>query len=781
MTGAMNGPPSAQERRAIAVDAAAKGYPVVPVKITWTPDGDKIVRPLIRWEADGPLRDVGDVTKAWTKWPDAFPAIPTGVAGLVVADLDVKNGHDGLVTWQNLALPDGYPVDTPSGGRHHFYADDPERPVRTCAPSPLGAGVDVRGRGGLIFLWAKIPRRNDLSGVPGPICEYVPYGPNDPTEPAAPGSSSVEDEDLFDVPGAPFADRPPAGDAEVLARVRELADELRATPMGAGWSDVSSLPFRAGQYAGAGQIGQEAATDAMLNGIAKWTWRRPEDRAKYRNEVRKQVRAGMSKPYVWTGASSPNGAEAAAGPIGDPEDEARIERQVKTIEIRDEARRRARKKKGRKAGDPGRYFHPVDGLLVKTVAREVVGADHFAWGLDGRLWIHDGGVWVPAQHEIVFRVAKLLGERHRNSHGSNVESFVRAHVPELSAEPVGRYINFKNGLLDRRTGELVPHSHEVLSTVQLGCEWLPDATCPRFDRFLSEVLAPDAIGTMWEIIGYLMYSGNPLHRAILLLGPGRNGKGTLIRLVKTLLGERNCSSVTLNSLNENRFAAANLFGRLANLAGDIEATFQKETARFKSVTGGDTITAERKNAQQFEFTPWCSFVFSANEVPGSADTSEGYLSRWVPIRFPHEFAHRPDLDLDGHLQTPEELAGIAARAVPALARLLDRRNFDLPASMVADREEFVRKIDQVRRWLEECCETGDFHESRAITRASYGAWASSEGVAPLGATNLYSRLTGLPSVREVIVRGERGFRGFRVRDHRMIEHITDGNVRHVDF
>ena len=102
------------------------------------------------------------------------------------------------------------------------------------------------------------------------------------------------------------------------------------------------------------------------------------------------------------------------------------------------------------------------------------------------------------------------------------------------------------------------------------------------------------MGFIWELIGYTLYSGNPLHVAILLYGKGRNGKGTLIRVLKALLGDRNCSAVGLHELAENRFRAATLYGKLANLAGDLDSKWLENTAHFKTITGEDGIQGEHK-------------------------------------------------------------------------------------------------------------------------------------------------------------------------------------------
>jgi len=52
----------------------------------------------------------------------------------------------------------------------------------------------------------------------------------------------------------------------------------------------------------------------------------------------------------------------------------------------------------------------------------------------------------------------------------------------------------KNGLLRVKTRELLPHSHEWLSTIRIPIRFDPDATCPPIDRFIGEIFPCDPTG-----------------------------------------------------------------------------------------------------------------------------------------------------------------------------------------------------------------------------------------------------------------------------------------------
>lgn len=402
-------------------------------------------------------------------------------------------------------------------------------------------------------------------------------------------------------------------------------------------------------------------------------------------------------------------------------------------------------------------------FLPKTMAESVIYTGALANGVDGRIWAYADGKWSPDDNVIRNRVVHYLGEKYQPSRTTAVEHIVKASIPTITLDPVTQYINLRNGLLDWETGELLPHDPEVMSTVQLHASWDPEAQCPEFDKFLTSVVPADVVDLAWELIGYMMFSGNPLHKAVMLTGTGRNGKGTFIRVLQALLGRENITAVTLQALATERFAPASLFGKLANIAGDIDGNYIENTAKFKGITGEDAITAEFKNKNSFEFTPYAVPLFSANKIPGSADATTGYLSRWVVIPFPNDFTGREDRTLSERLTTPQEIDGIAAKAIPALQRLMARGNFAETASSKAAMDDFMRKVDQVRAWAEERAELGSGLPgvNRTTLYEDYKTWASNGGYGKLKAPEFYDRLHAL-GPEPVKVRGDRLYKGIRL-------------------
>jgi putative DNA primase/helicase len=389
---------------------------------------------------------------------------------------------------------------------------------------------------------------------------------------------------------------------------------------------------------------------------------------------------------------------------------------------------------------------PKQGPFQPTLLAEDVMADGpLSLGTDDRTWAWSRGAWQPDDTVIRDRCVRRLADLYRREHAGPVEDTITAVLRHRGAlvsidRPDPRFVNVANGLWDWAAGVLRPHDPDVMSTCQSPVPYEPGAACPQFGAWLVQALPADVIPLMWEVIAYALYAGNPFHQAVLLKGSGRNGKGVFLRVLKGLLGDRNVAAATLDDLSENRFAVAELAGKCANIAGDVDPTYQVRTGRFKALTGGDVMYAERKGKDPFSFTPFALPIFSANKIPQSADVSPGYLARWLVIPFPVSFAGREDRTLDGRLAG--ELPGILATALRYLPALMERGRFCYSDSAEDAKRDFARRQDGVRWWLGEYCEERPGARSlrRSAAYTAYRAAMESDGYRPVAKGEFFDRL-----------------------------------------
>lgn len=172
-----------------------KVFPIIP--------GERA--PLIK---EWPQRATDDheVIAQWAReWPGANVAIACGPgSGVMVVDVDTKNGKDGRVALARLAregkrLPPGPEARTPSGGLHLFFRHraGPRNIVGLTADGRgLGIGIDIKTAGGFVmaapsatakgvYRWAAPPLAGTFPDLPPWALSMLLPRPATPVPPGA--------------------------------------------------------------------------------------------------------------------------------------------------------------------------------------------------------------------------------------------------------------------------------------------------------------------------------------------------------------------------------------------------------------------------------------------------------------------------------------------------------------------------------------------------------------------------------------------------------------------
>ena len=464
----------------------------------------------------------------------------------------------------------------------------------------------------------------------------------------------------------------------------------------------------------------------------------------------------MTAPPWATEVSAPTGNPAHATNDDEPDDRERIDALLADANATQPAQ-------------PDQFFAKF-GLRARTLRNAVINLGPLAVGPGRTIWWYDHGVYLPnGDVEVRRRVADLLGERGRKVHADQMVSEISTGHPFITDAQPTRWINCRNGLLDWRTLELHPHTPTLPTTYQLAVDWDPHAVCPVVDGWLRMVAPADAVHLMWEVIGLAVYPDQPFHKVVLLLGPGRNGKGTFLRLVTALIGPEHVAGVSLQDLGESRWATADLFGKVANIAGDLDARANIRTDIFKRATGQDTITGEHKYGQRFDFTSRATMLFAANEPPGSADHTHGYLSRFVVVPFTRLTIAPGDEDPALEPEMHRELQGVLVKAVDGLRRAMERGGFDEPDSVTRANERYRQSTDPLRRFAADCLKiTGDVADTatRSAVYARYKDWCDANGHRkPLPTNRFWGQLAELDTRINVerVLHGQRFIDGAYLR------------------
>ena len=162
------------------------------------------------------------------------------------------------------------------------------------------------------------------------------------------------------------------------------------------------------------------------------------------------------------------------------------------------------------------------------------------------------------------------------------------------------------------------------------------------DLFGGDLIAVDFF---CRFVGYTALREQKTAQCILFLtGSGANGKSTLLRYVSSLFGDSNIASETVETLTKNRFASADLWHKLLDVAPDITGKYIEDPTMLKAYTGGDSVRAEFKGQTPFSFVPYAKLLFSANRLPQVSDVDGGLLRRLHVITCPLELKGQTLID-----------------------------------------------------------------------------------------------------------------------------------------
>ncbi len=258
---------------------------------------------------------------------------------------------------------------------------------------------------------------------------------------------------------------------------------------------------------------------------------------------------------------------------------------------------------------------------------------------------------------------------------------------------------------------------------------VPPASSPPPSRWLDSLRQwfngdQTSMDALQEWFGYLLSSSTEVHKILMIVGPARSGKGTIIRILTALVGVGNVASTSFSRLGES-FGLEPLLGKKVavipdgRVSGRIDAVAVVE--RLLSVSGEDAQPVNRKNRQAISTRLRTRFVIASNEVPRLPDASGAVATRFDILNTPNSYLGREDHGLTDKLTA--ELPGILLWAAAGWSRLKANGMRFTPVATAAD---YARQLEDlaspIKAFIRERCSIGprysvDVHEL-------YSSWKS---------------------------------------------------------
>lgn len=316
-------------------------------------------------------------------------------------------------------------------------------------------------------------------------------------------------------------------------------------------------------------------------------------------------------------------------------------------------------------------------------------------------------------------------------------------------------VAFANGFVEvTPAGVLLrPHGPDTRATFGFDFPYDPSARLDHFDQFLHDVFLGDLDADakralILEFVGAcLVGAATSQAKALVLVGGGRNGKSTLIRIVEALFPASVREAIPPQFFDQEYYRAK-LEGVRLNSVSELPKAEILRAESLKAIIAGDPIVGRVIRNEPRTIRPVAGHLFAANALPTTDDLSHAFWSRFLVVRFNRVFRESEQDKTLADRIIAEELPGIAAWAIEGARRLLQRdpARYTVPASHAEALAEWRGRADQVAQFVDEMCTPTEVLSERAsgsdLYRV-YRAWADENGHRRLTNANFADRLRSL--------------------------------------
>jgi len=277
-------------------------------------------------------------------------------------------------------------------------------------------------------------------------------------------------------------------------------------------------------------------------------------------------------------------------------------------------------------------------------------------------------------------------------------------------------INFKNGVLNIDTMEMVPTSKDFGFKYSLPFEYDPTQKAPRFEQFMDEITIGDK-KTQQVLLEYMGYSLSGMDaalgsKALILSGDGSNGKSVFMDTLKFLAGDGNYTTLSMGrEINkpENRYQ---LDGKLFNISEETPTNAMVDNSIFKALVTGGEVQARKLYCDAYSMKNKAKIIMACNELPSTQDLSFGMMRRLLIVPFNARFTrHVTGFDPMIRDKLNEEASGIYNLVISALLEFKKNRGFSESETIDRAIDSYKYQNDSVMEFVD----TRIIRDNRAIT------------------------------------------------------------------
>ena len=300
-------------------------------------------------------------------------------------------------------------------------------------------------------------------------------------------------------------------------------------------------------------------------------------------------------------------------------------------------------------------------------------------------------------------------------------------------------LNCPNGVVDLRTGQIIPHSsnHKFMHCTEVS--YIPDAATTHWVSWLKSAVGEEQAQFLKLAAGYSLTGHTREEIMFYLFGPPRSGKGTFIETLLAALGEPLALATKFSTFTAERngdtqnFDLAPMQPCRVVAASESNSYERFNEAKLKNVTGGDTISCAFKFGNSFSYRPQFKIWLSSNHPVNADPDDDAVWGRIRVVHFGQSHLGTEDKLLKQSMRTPENLASVLAWAVQGAMEWYKLGKAGLQETKISQSIKSAHRaeLDDVQAWIEDYCtkQDGGFASVETLHR-TYKNWSESNAHTP---------------------------------------------------
>jgi putative DNA primase/helicase len=302
-------------------------------------------------------------------------------------------------------------------------------------------------------------------------------------------------------------------------------------------------------------------------------------------------------------------------------------------------------------------------------------------------------------------------------------------------------IKLQNGIL--RAGEFIEVDYQEFTPYSIEVPFYNDAEpVPIVDEYLNHLTNSDEHykKRLLEVIAHTLIVDKEFKRMLakffIFIGGGGNGKGTLLLIIRQILGAHNASALSIKQMTDERYFTT-MQGKLVNLGDDVEDSSidHEQMKMLKNISTCDYVATRNLFEQSKDIELTISLIFTSNHILRSWEKGEAYKRRvdWMPM---FGKPKKKDKHFISKLTTPEALQYWIRLIVEAYQRLYKNEGFTYSEAVENFNSEYHEVNNTVLQYLQDY-EKNDFLGLRSPEAyENYERWGEENGL-PIQSKKLF--------------------------------------------